>query len=82
MATTATWWSELTKQASAAPHFFPSEAPRKGAFGSGCFHLTCRNADARWFNTDNCRYYCDSCARGINQTCAEQGRSAACNLRI
>lgn len=78
MAVVTTWWSP---QQVAGLLGGPPLA-RRGAFGGQCHHVTCTQRGADWYNKSNGRYYCDSCARGINDMCEYQGEARLCELHI
>lgn len=80
MAAITTWWS--AQQLEPLVPVLGSHETRKGTFGGQCFHVTCRHSGADWFNQRNERYYCDSCARAINDDCAQQGVPASCELHL
>lgn len=57
-------------------------APRKGEYGGQCYQVTCRNSHAEWYNKGSGRYYCDECARAINEMCLDEGMPKLCELHI
>jgi hypothetical protein len=45
----------------------PGDEPMKGTEGGTCNRGVCSNTDARWWNTSTRKWYCDDCARLINE---------------
>jgi len=85
MAAITTWWSPeqaIGLGRPAEPQQQLHDGPRRGAFGGQCHHVTCAHTGADWFNKSNGRYYCDSCARAINEICLDQGELEFCELHI
>jgi hypothetical protein len=42
-------------------------SPEKGEKGGECNRTACTTPDARWYNQYTQRWYCDACAKRINQ---------------
>ena len=55
---------------------------QRGAFGSRCNNELCDNGGADWFSRASGQYYCDECARAINEMCLAQGTRKLCELRL
>ena len=77
----ATWWTKVqSEQAAGVSRYFGAQgATRKGSFGGPCFHVTCQNGTAAWFNKLDGRYYCDACAAAINAACEQRGEMRDCS---
>lgn len=56
--------------------------PPKGEFGGRCNNPQCFNIGADWHSQTSDRYYCDECARELNEGCLTQGKPKACKLRL
>lgn len=54
--------------------------PRRGEYGGRCNNALCACTGADWFNRASGQYYCDDCARWINETCLKQGMRKLCEL--
>lgn len=54
--------------------------PRRGEYGGRCSNMLCAGIGADWFNRANGQYYCDECARQINESCLKQGVPKLCQL--
>jgi hypothetical protein len=76
------WWSSQQVAPLTPLLGSGSTLPRRRTFGGQCFHVTCTNIGADWYNKGNSRYYCDRCARGINEDCLEQGQTKLCELQL
>ena len=62
------------------PGFMPVPAER-GAHGGLCGNSKCANAGADWYNRGSNLYYCDECARQINEDCLMLGTRKSCELQ-
>lgn len=80
MAVVTTWWKREQRLASLPNLARP--AAKRGAFGGQCFHVTCQTTGADWFNRLDHRYYCDECARRINEGCLAEGLTKVCELHL
>lgn len=80
----ATSWERVQSQqgAEGSRYFAEFGHARKGSFGAQCFHVTCRNGDARWYNKLDARYYCEDCATKINADCAKRGELLDCSRHL
>jgi hypothetical protein len=56
--------------------------PLRGEYGGRCNNALCNCTGADWYNKGSGKYYCDDCARRINESCLEQSRSKLCELHI
>jgi len=56
--------------------------PVKGEYNGMCQRFACNNSDAHWYNQNNGRYYCSSCARTFNEVLRQQRRPAMCELHL
>ena len=75
--TSTAWWNKL----GATPPEPPSWAPaRKGEYRGTC--TACDNAGADWYSRGSYMYYCDACARHINEQCLATGKRKACELHF
>jgi hypothetical protein len=71
------------EQAQVLEHFWPGHpAPQKGAFGGGCNTQTCAHSGADWYSRSSGKYYCDECARQLNEACLAQGARKTCELHF
>ena len=57
-------------------------APRRGEYGGPCSNVLCDGLGADWYNRKVGAYYCDICARRINQACLKLGVTKHCELHI
>ena len=76
MAYEDTWWNY---QGATIPGFIPVPIER-GTRGGLCANHACANAGADWYNRGSTLYYCDECARHINEHCLTLGTRKACEL--
>jgi len=56
--------------------------PLRGEYGGRCNNALCDCTGADWYNKGSGKYYCDDCARRINESCLEQGRGKLCELHV
>ena len=56
--------------------------PGKGEFHGPCNNPDCDNAGADWYSRGSYMYYCDACARHINEQCLATGKRKACELHF
>ena len=42
----------------------------------------CAHADADWYSRSSGKYYCDACARQLNEACLAQGSRKVCELHF
>lgn len=69
--------------ASPAEHFWRVHgSPRKGEFGGVCNTQSCAHTGADWYSRSSGKYYCDACARQLNETCLAQGARKICELHF
>lgn len=69
--------------ATPADHFWRMNgAPKKGEFGGACNTQSCAHADADWYSRSSGKYYCDACARQLNEACLAQGSRKVCELHF
>jgi hypothetical protein len=54
--------------------------PRRGEFGGPCNNAACQNAGADWLNRASGQFYCDDCARRLNENCLNLGIRKLCEL--
>lgn len=52
----------------------------RGEYDGRCNNALCSGIGARWYNVASTEYYCEDCARRINQECRQQGRRLLCEL--
>ena len=57
-----------------------SGAPIRGEYGGACGTYTCANTGADWRSRSSGKYYCDTCARELNEACLAQGTPKICQL--
>ena len=81
MAHEGPWWN-LSLATPAEQYWKDYGLPHKGEYGGRCHHVTCSNPGADWYNKSSGKYYCDSCARSINQMCLQQGQTKLCELHV
>jgi len=79
MAYEDTWWNH---QGATLPESVLPIGPRRGDFGGRCANRRCTTEGADWYNRGSGLYYCDECARHINERCLELGQRKACELRL
>lgn len=66
-----------------AEHFWRANGtPKKGEFGGACNTHTCSHAGADWYSRSSGKYYCDTCARELNEACLAQGTRKICELHF
>lgn len=53
----------------------------RGQFDGRCNNEFCYNRGADWYSRASGNYYCDECARAINEMCLAQGTRKICELR-
>ncbi|MGH8480943.1 MAG: hypothetical protein ACREXU_11870 [Gammaproteobacteria bacterium] len=80
MAYEDTWWNH--QGATVAEPTLLLIAPRRGEHHGLCANPACANAGADWYNRGSCVYYCDGCARRINEQCLAAGTRKVCELLI
>ena len=69
--------------ASPADHFWRLHgAPQKGEYGGACNTQSCAHAGADWYSRSSGKYYCDACARQLNEACLAQGSRKVCELHF
>jgi len=69
--------------ASPAEHFWRfNGSPGKGDFGGVCNTQSCAHAGADWYSRTSGKYYCDACARQLNEACLAQGARKVCELHF
>ena len=78
MTAITTWWGPRATEALA----IRPGLPRRGSFGGQCFHPTCRQAGADWYNTIDHRYYCDLHARAMNEASEGEDLPSVCVLHL
>ena len=52
----------------------------RGEFGGRCNNAVCGNTGADWLNRASGQYYCDDCARRLNENCLILGIRKLCEL--
>jgi hypothetical protein len=75
-----TWWNY---QGALVPD--PSllaTLPKRGVLGGLCSNRRCKNEGADWYNRTSGLYYCDDCARHLNEQCLAEGTRKVCELRL
>ena len=75
-------WTNLQLASPAETFWRTYGLPRRGEFGGRCNNALCSGGGADWYNKASGHYYCDDCARRINETCLEQGRRKLCELHF
>lgn len=75
--TSSTWWNDLGATPPEAALF---AMPGKGEYHDPCNNPACDNTGADWYNRGSSMYYCDACARQINEQCLATGTRKACEL--
>jgi len=55
---------------------------RRGVYGGRCNNDYCYRDGADWHSRASGHYYCDECARVINEMCLAQGTRKICELRL
>lgn len=71
------WWNK-TLATPAEKYWSQHGAPKRGQFGGACAQAGCTNGTANWLNRASGDYYCEGCARAVNEICAAEGRAALC----
>lgn len=74
-----TWWNY---QGATLPETVLPVGVRRGEYGGRCGNSRCNSDGADWYNRGSGLYYCDACARQINERCLELGQRKACELRL
>ena len=75
------WWQ--LQLASPSQHYWKEHTlPAKGEYGGQCQHHSCSQTGADWYNRSSGKYYCDPCARAINELCLHQAMPKLCELHI
>jgi hypothetical protein len=54
--------------------------PMRGEHHGRCNNALCTEVDARWYNVASTLYYCNDCARRINERCRQLGGREICEL--
>jgi hypothetical protein len=80
MTALATWWKPEAKPSGLSD--FEVRGPHRGSFGGQCHQVTCMHSGSDWYNKNDDRYYCDSCAHALNDDCVQQGEPMVCTLHI
>ncbi|HUR41492.1 MAG TPA: hypothetical protein VM240_10035 [Verrucomicrobiae bacterium] len=75
-------WSNLKLASPVETYWKEYGLPLKGEYGGQCYHLTCTRGSADWYNKSSGRYFCDPCARAINEICLAQGQKKLCELHV
>lgn len=52
----------------------------KGEFSGECNRTACKTKNAQWFNKITQAYYCDRCARMINQSSNQSNQGDLCDF--
>ena len=78
MAYEDTWWNY---QGATVAENLLLVTPRRGERGGLCANRACRNSGADWYSRGSCVYYCDACARRLNEQCLAQGTRKVCELQ-
>jgi hypothetical protein len=60
-------YRKLTSRRGLVDHEPPAHKPDKGQFNGSCNREACQEPGATWFNDGTRKYYCRSCANGINR---------------
>jgi hypothetical protein len=63
------------------PLWHSQELHRRGEFGGRCNNTACHSTGADWHNRASGQYYCDDCARRLNENCLSLGIRKLCELR-
>ena len=74
------FWHER-KTASAVARWLHSRMHR-GQQGGRCSNELCDAWGAQWLSRASGSYYCDECARRINDMCLMQGTRKICEFRL
>lgn len=75
-------WNDLGL-ATPADHYWRSHGePLKGQYRGECERKACTNHGADWYNKSSGKYYCDECARALNEICLDQGAPKLCELHF
>ena len=74
-----TWWNY--QGATLADPSLLTSLPRRGEHGGPCANKRCRHTGADWFNRGSGLYYCDECARRVNEQCLASGKRKVCELQ-
>jgi hypothetical protein len=74
-----TWWN---RQGALLPDPALLMPPRRGELGGTCANRACSHAGADWYNRGSCLYYCDACARQLNEQCLALGTRKVCELHL
>ena len=75
-------WRNLQLATPAETFWRTCGLPGRGEFGGRCNNAMCSGSGADWYNKSSGHYYCDDCARRINESCLEQGRRKLCELHF
>lgn len=70
------------KTATAVERWLHSVSQRRGQYGERCNNELCNNRGADWYSRASGQFYCDECARRINEMCLAQGTPKLCGLRL
>jgi hypothetical protein len=75
-------WRRNLRALGAAEAFWKGyDLPRRGEYGGRCSNVLCEHTGADWYNRTSGMYYCDECARRINEACLAQGERKLCMLQ-
>ena len=77
--TSSTWWNDLGATPQVTALF---TLPGKGEYHGLCNNPDCDNTGADWYSRGSCLYYCDACARAINEQCLAMGKRKVCELHL
>jgi hypothetical protein len=75
-------WRDLRPEGPAEEFWRSYTLPRRGEYAGLCNNPLCPTTGADWLNRVNDRYYCDDCARWINEACLKQGIRKHCELHV
>jgi hypothetical protein len=71
------------KGAHASEHFWRAyRPPMRGELHGRCNNALCSGVGARWYNIASAQYYCEECARRINQKCRQLGGRELCERHV
>lgn len=74
------WWN--LQGATPAEQFLPiNDPPGRGQYLGRCNNPMCDITGVDWYNRGSQQYYCDACARHINEQCLMLGMRKVCELR-
>lgn len=73
------WWN---LQGATPPEPALLAPPQRGELGGACNNPMCTVIGADWFNCASTSYYCDACARHINEQCLMLGIRKVCVLQF